>query len=154
MPVKLTICGLPAALSVIVTAPVPVPVAVGVNLTLIWQLDPAPSVDLHVVVREKGLLAVMTTDLSVAVPVLVIVTVCAALVVPTVCAANVKLVSERLTAGAVPAPERVMVCGLLPASSEMVIAPVNGPTVVGVNVTLIVQLPPAATELPQVLVCA
>lgn len=73
---------------------------------------------------------------------------------PTVCAANIKLVAERPTAGAVPVPERLMVCGLLPALSEMVIAPVNGPTVVGVNVTLIVQLPPAATELPQVLVCA
>ena len=96
MPVKLTICGLPAALSVIVTAPISDPVAIGVNLTLIWQLDPAPSAYLHVVVREMGLLAVMTMDRSVAVPVLVIVTVCAALVVPTVCAANVKLFSERM----------------------------------------------------------
>lgn len=75
MPVRLTTCGLPAALSVIVTAPIWVPVAVGVNLALIWQLDPAASDDLHVVVRENGPLAVMTMDLSVAVPVLVTVTV-------------------------------------------------------------------------------
>ena len=123
-------------------------------MTLIWQFDPAASEDLHVVVREKGPLAVMTMDLSAAVPVLVNVTVCAALVVPTVCAAKVKLVGERLTAGAVPVPESAMVCGLLLALSEMVIAPVRSPTVVGVNVTLIVQLPPAATEVPQVLVSA
>jgi hypothetical protein len=44
--------------------------------------------------------------------------------------------------GIVPVPERVIVCGLLAALSEMVIAPVCSPAVVGVNVTLIVQLPP------------
>jgi len=40
------------------------------------------------------------------------------------------------------------------ALSETVIAPVLSPATVGVNVTLIVQLAPAATELPQLLVCA
>jgi hypothetical protein len=54
----------------------------------------------------------------------------------------------------VPVPESVTVCGLLPALSETVIAPVLSPATVGVNVTLIVQLAPAATELPQLLVCA
>ncbi len=61
---------------------------------------------------------------------------------------------ERLTIGIVPVPESVTVCGLLPALSETVIAPVLSPATVGVNVTLIVQLAPAATELPQLLVCA
>src|SRR5690242_11434717 len=56
--------------------------------------------------------------------------------------------------GIVPVPERVIVCGLLAALSEMVIAPVCSPAVVGVNVTLIVQLAPAATEMPQLFVCA
>jgi len=55
-----------------------------VNVTLIWQLEPIASDDLHVSVREKGPLAVITMDFSAAVPVFVIVTVCAALVVPTV----------------------------------------------------------------------
>lgn len=38
--------------------------------------------------------------------------------------------------------------------SEMDIEAVRLPTAVGANVTLIVQLPPAATEVPHVLVCA
>src|SRR5258706_295368 len=154
VPVRFMVCGLSAALSVIVTAPLRVPVAVGVNLTLIWQLDPAASDDLHVVVREKAPLVAMLMIFSAAVPVLVRVTVCAALVVSTLWEANVKLVVERLTIGIVPVPERVTVCGLLLALSETVIAPDRSPVVVGVNVMLIVQFPPAATEVPQVLLCA
>ena len=38
VPVRLTICGLPAALSEMLTDAVRVPAAVGVNLTLIMQL--------------------------------------------------------------------------------------------------------------------
>lgn len=154
VPVRLMISGLSAALSVSVTVPARVPTAVGVNFTLIWQLDPAASDDLQVVVREKLALATMLAILSAPVPVLVTVTVCAVLVVPTVCAANVKLVVDRLTTGIVPVPERAMACGLLLALSVMVVAPVRGPVVVGVKVTLIVQLPAAATDAPQVLVCA
>jgi hypothetical protein len=45
-----------------------------------------------------------------------------------------------------------MVCGLPAALSEMLTAAVRVPVAVGVNVMLIVQLPPAATELPQVFV--
>jgi hypothetical protein len=41
VPVRLTDCGLPAALSVIVRAALRVPVAVGVNVTLMLQLAPA-----------------------------------------------------------------------------------------------------------------
>jgi hypothetical protein len=40
-PLKPTIWGLPAALSLIVTVPVRAPVTVGVNVTLIVQVDPA-----------------------------------------------------------------------------------------------------------------
>jgi hypothetical protein len=50
VPVRLTMCGLPAALSVILTAPVRVPVAVGVNLTVILQLDPAATDEPHVLI--------------------------------------------------------------------------------------------------------
>jgi hypothetical protein len=77
-------CGLPAAPSLIVTAPVRVPVAVGVNLTLILQLDPAASDEPHVVVSEKSPLAAMLVMVSDALPEFVSVTVCAVLVVPTV----------------------------------------------------------------------
>lgn len=147
-------CGLPAALSVIVTAPLRVPVAVGVNLTLILQLDPTVTDEPHVVVREKLPLAAMLLIFSAAVPVFLNVTLCEGLVVPTVCEPKLKLVDDRLTTGAVPMPVRLTVCGLPPALWVMVIAPVRVPVAVGVNVTLMVQAPAAATDVPQVLVCA
>ena len=64
-----------------------------------------------------------------------------------------RLVGARVTAGAsaaVPEPLRVTVCGLPGALSVMVNVPGWLPVAVGVKVTLIVQFPPAATEVPQV----
>jgi len=49
-------------------------------------------------------------------------------------------------------PVRLTVCGLPVALSVMVTEAVRLPGAVGVNVTLMVQLLPANTELPQVLV--
>jgi len=55
--------------------------------------------------------------------------------------------------GAVPVPVRPAVCGLPLASSAMLTEAVRLPVALGVNVTLIVQVPLlAATELPQLLV--
>jgi hypothetical protein len=67
-----------------------------------------------------------------------------------------RLVGERLTAGSglVPVPERLTVCGLLAALSEMLREPLLVPAAVGVKVTLIAHSAPAATEPPQVFVCA
>jgi hypothetical protein len=84
-------------------------------------------------------------------PLLVSVTGCAALVVPTVWPAKVKLVGARVTPVV---PVSGTVCVLPPPSSLMDTEAVLVPTAVGVNVTLIVQLPPAATVVPQVFVCA
>jgi hypothetical protein len=88
------------------------------------------------------------------VPVLVKVTAWAALVVPTCWLVKVRLVGVRFTAGATPVPVKLAVCGLPLALSETVMAPVRVPTVVGVKVTLIVQLAAAASEVPQLFVCA
>jgi len=52
-------------------------------------------------------------------------------------------------AWAVPVPESGTVCGLSGALSVIVIAPLRAPSWVGVNVTLITQLFPIATVLPQ-----
>lgn len=65
---------------------------------------------------------------------------------------KVKLVGARLTAGSPPVPVRLTVCGLAPALSVMVSAPVRVPVAVGVKVTLIMQFAPAATLAPQLLV--
>ena len=67
-----------------------------------------------------------------------------------------KLTAEglRLAAEATPAPLKVTTWGVPGALSEMDIEAVRLPTAVGANVTFIAQVPPAATELLQVLVCA
>jgi hypothetical protein len=54
VPAKLTVCGLPGALSVIVMAPLLLPSAVGVKVTEMAQLAPAPTVDPHVLVWAKS----------------------------------------------------------------------------------------------------
>ena len=63
-----------------------------------------------------------------------------------------RLEGDRLTAGAVPVPERLTVCGLPLTLSAILRAAVAGPLAEGVKVTLIAQLAPAAIELPQLLV--
>jgi len=52
----------------------------------------------------------------------------------------------------VPIPERPTVCGLMAALLVMVSEAARPPLADGVKVTLIVQLAPAVTELPQLLV--
>lgn len=56
--------------------------------------------------------------------------------------------------GATPVPDKLIFCGLLLALSVIVTWPLREPAAVGVKVMLITQLPLAATEAPQVLVCA
>jgi hypothetical protein len=87
-------------------------------------------------------------------PVLLRVTVRAALVVFRVWLPKVNILVEKLATGEVPtpAPVRAIICGLPLALSVMATEAVRLPEEAGVNVTLIVQLPPAATEAPQVLV--
>jgi hypothetical protein len=96
----------------------------------------------------------MLVMFSTEVPVFVSVMVCAALVVFMSCPANTKLVGDKLTPAATPVPDRVTVCGLPVALSVTVIVPGWLPVAVGVKVTLMEQLVPAATEAPQVLVWA
>lgn len=54
----------------------------------------------------------------------------------------------------VPEPLSETVCGLLASESVSVRAPVRVPVAVGVKVTETEQLAPAASEVPQLLVCA
>jgi len=90
--------------------------------------------------------------LKAALPVLLRVTVRAVLVISTAWLPKPRLVGERLARAAAPVPERLTVCGLPLALSVMLTEAVRLPLAAGVNVTLIVQLAPAGTELPQVLV--
>ena len=65
---------------------------------------------------------------------------------------KVRLVGEKLTVAVVPVPERPRDWGLPVALSVILTEADRLPVVVGSKLTLTVQLPPAATELPQLLV--
>jgi hypothetical protein len=154
VPARATVLGLPGALSVIVTVPDRDPDAVGAKVTLIVQEAPAATDVPQVFVCAKSPEATMPEMASGPVPVLESVTDWAAEVVPTAWEANVSEAAERLTPGTVPVPERATVRGLPVALSVIVTAPVRPPAAVGVNVTLMVQEAPAASEVPQAFVCA
>src|SRR5207244_894316 len=62
--------------------------------------------------------------------------------------------SARFVPLAMPIPDNATVVGLADALLVIATEPVRVPAAVGRNVTLIVQLPPAARLAPQVLVCA
>jgi hypothetical protein len=94
VPVRLTICGLPEALSVMLTVPVRVPVAVGLNVTLITQFPAAAKELPHVLVWANSPLAEMPAIDKTPLPLLERVTVCGRLVVPTVWLLKLKLVGE------------------------------------------------------------
>jgi len=154
-PLKATVCGEPPALSVIVKVPARVPAAVGVKVTEIMQPDPAPTLVPQLFVWAKSPDATIDAMVRLAVPEFVIVIVCAALVVPSVCGEKVRLVSERVTVGAVttgaiPVPVSATVCGEPLALSAIVSNPARVPTTVGANVTEIEQFAPPANELPHV----
>jgi hypothetical protein len=101
-PVRLTVCGLPLALSVMVRVPLRVPVAVGVKVTLIAQVEPAATPLPQLFVSAKSPVVAMLEKCTGVVPLLVKVTACAALVVPTAWLANVKLVVDCESAGVKP----------------------------------------------------
>src|SRR2546426_3829375 len=81
-------------------------------------------------------------------------TVWGALVVPTNWSAKIRIVLDREMPGAKPIPVRVITGTLPRASLVMATPPVLKPAVVGLKVTLMVQLAPAATLLPQLLAWA
>src|ERR1017187_8098181 len=97
----------------------------------------------------------MLEMLKAALPVLVRVTTWDELITLTGSFPKFRLEDERLATGPdtppivpAPVPDRPTDCGLPVALSVRVIAAVRVPVVVGLKVTPIVQLVPAATELP------
>jgi hypothetical protein len=83
VPVSVTICGLVASESVIVSFPVMTPTVVGTKATLMRQLRPAARVGPQLLESEKPALQVMPVIVSVVVPTFASVTVCEELRVPT-----------------------------------------------------------------------
>ncbi len=134
LPVNGMLCGLFAALSVKVKVPERVPRVEGVNVTLIVQLARAASEVPQLLVGAKSPVATILEIATAPSPVLVNVAVWGALVVPTRCALKVRLAGESATLGAAPVPVNAMLCGLVPALSVRVTAPVRVPSAVGVKV--------------------
>ena len=139
-----------------VTEALLVPAAVGLKVTLIMQLAPIAKLEPHVLVCEKSPkfapATAMPVNVSVLFPLLLSVTVCMLLAVPTSWLPNVSCVGDRPTEGPVPVPERATPCGLPVALSVIVTDAFLAPRAAGVNVTLIVQLAPAAKLVPQLFV--
>jgi len=152
VPVNVTFCGEPAALSAMLRVPVSVPVAVGLKLTEMVQVAAAARVVPHVVVSLNELalapLRVIPPVVTVKadVPVFFSVTTWAALVEPTVVLAKVSVAGVRVAVGgaAAPVPVKGTFCGEPVALSATFRVAVNVPVAFGLKVTEIVQELPAA----------
>jgi hypothetical protein len=119
------------------------------------QAAPAASVVPQSFAWVKGPVATIAEMASVAVPLFVSVTVCAALVVPWSWLPKVSDESDTAafgTNGTVPVPLKAMVCGLPDTLSEIVSVPVNAPALEGAKETETVQLAAAASAPPQLFV--
>jgi hypothetical protein len=131
------------------------PEAEGANVTLTVQLAPAARVEPQLVVWLKSAALVPVSEIEMpvneVVPMFVSVTTWAALLVPTFWLPNVRVVGVTFTPVAVPV--RDTVCGFPGALSLIETDAVFDPAELGRNVTLIVQLAPAARLAAQVVVC-
>jgi hypothetical protein len=161
VPVRVAVWVVPVTLlllSVTVSTPLRVPDADGVKVMVMVQLLVAATEPPQLFDCAKSPEFAPDTAIlpmvRLAFPVLFRVIVWPALVEPTFWLVNVKLVVVRPATGALPVPESEMLWGLPVALSVMLTDAVRGPEAVGVKVTLMEQLPPAATGLPQVLLCA
>jgi hypothetical protein len=156
VPVRVALCGLPAALSETERVPDREPIAPGRNVTLMVQLAPAAKVVPQVVVSAKSeaFVPAIETLLMVMVPVPVFfsVTVLALVVTFTGWIPNATVVGVTLATGVVPVPVKLTCCGLLGSESAIRSVAVLLLLAVGVNVTLMLQLAPTANVLAQVLV--
>src|ERR1700730_5519932 len=95
----------------------------------------------------------MLVILSWTVPLLVKVATSGELLMLTASLGKVRDDGEIVTVGAdVPVPDKLTTCGLVRSPSVMVIVPFQVSAAVGVKVTEIVQVAPAFTVVPQVLV--
>jgi hypothetical protein len=129
--------------SVALFAPTP---AVGLNFTEIVQLPLVAEIELPQVfvwLYESAAtpLKLIPLIFSGTGPVLLNVTVCAAVSINVAVLAKLKLVGLTPAAGTPPVPLKLTACGLSAASLEMLSVALFAPTLVGLNFTEIVQLP-------------
>ena len=167
VPLREMVCGLPGALSAMSTWPVMLPVAAGVKESVMVQVEvgcKAPTV-LQVLLleaKEKSagvptLGSMLTAEIvSVWFPEFVRVMLGAVEGVPTLTLPKESEVCDRLAAGWVPVPLRLIDCGLLAALSAMVTEAKREPVACGAKPTAITQEAFGAMPVPPVeqVVCA
>ena len=145
VPERLTDCGLSLALSLKESVAVRPALAAGVKVTLMAQVLPGATVtpmQVSTLLPKSPAFAPISPTLVIArlaVPLLVTVSVCAALVAPTSWLPKSRLVAEGAKAGAMPVPVRCTVWGLTAALSVNTTEAVRVPMALGVKVTLTVH---------------
>jgi hypothetical protein len=156
-PDSATVCGLLVAESVKLRVALRVPSALGLNTSVAEQLAEAASVAPQVVAEMAKseafapVMAILPMLTAVLRP-LPNVTDCEGLLDPTRVPAKVRLAGlAATTAGALPKPVRAIVCGLPLSESLKFSSAVRVPVAVGPNTIFAVQLAPAASVVPQVL---
>jgi hypothetical protein len=151
VPVTLRICGLSAALSIMVIFPERAPLADGAKITVIVQLAPEVNDAPQVLACANSVDDEVMLAMEMAAEVLFLNEVGSeALVFPMAVAGNASVAGERVV-GAAPVPLIEISFGLSAPLWVMVIVPDRAPTAVGAKLIEIVQLAPTATEDPQVL---
>ena len=129
------------------------PVKFGVKLTLILHVPPAAT-DVQVLVTTTNSVDEDATVTGTAVAELFVsVIFLVALVEPSAVEGKFTELVEAVTTP-IPVPLRATVCVAGDALSVTVRLPVAAPSAVGLKVILILQEPPAATELPQVVLAS
>lgn len=128
------------------------PREVGANVTFTVQVAPAVSEAPQLFVWANGGATLIAPKERAASPVLETVTDWPALAVPTTCGLNVKAAGDADITGAIPVPERATILQVSGLATLIVRFPDAAPLAVGENVTFIVQLAPAASEVPQLFV--
>jgi hypothetical protein len=157
VPESATECA-PVALEATSRLAVRAPATVGVNFTCAVHEAPAATLEPAAQVpppTAKSAALVPLSDrpeiIKAAVPELVTVTVCAALDMFNFCAPKARLMGEKLKAGVpvggvvVPVPLKATAPGLPAALCAIDKLPLAAPAAVGLKVTVILQLAPAAT---------
>jgi len=160
-PLRAIVCGEFAASSVTVMLAPKVPVVAGVKVAETIQFAPAASVapqgDVEVVRAKSEASAppsAMLEMFSVALPVLLRVTLETALVTPTAVAGKAMLGADSDTAGATPVPVSAIVCGEPETLSVMETVALYAVAAAGVKDTEIMQDAADASVVPQVFVSA
>jgi hypothetical protein len=137
VPVNVTVCGLPVALSVNTIVPVRAPAAVGVNV--MWNVHGVPSTAMlgHCasVAPAKSPLIAMLVNVTAVFPVFDTVKVSGELVDPKPSSPNGNGLGVIVIVAGLPVPVPVNItdCGLPVALSVNVIAPIRVPVAVGLN---------------------